>query len=184
MSNNQRTCRYVWHQCSESSCGWQDPYCKNVQTSSLSPCLLSGKSGMSTCKWISNWHVASHVCFIHKSVMQSCSTVGASNNCPHNSSHIISPIAHSKKPVKSCGWLENFRRVWMCMSVYSIKRLGMLMPQNLSSPCANAYRNVQTKSANGSPCANIGDIIVWHCSWVKVVAGNGYMSFLNSTCIN
>ncbi len=107
-----------------------------VKKSGLVLCHLvcwEGSWGISICKWISTWHVASHVCFIHESIMTSCRIIGASNNCPHrpNSSLILSPLVRSRKPVRSWGWLENFRSMCICVSVCSAKRLGILIPQNL-----------------------------------------------------
>jgi len=34
---------------------------------------------------------------------------------------------------------------------------------------------------DGSPCARMGDIMVWHCSLEKVMAGSGYTSFHSKT---
>jgi len=125
-------------------------------------------------------YLANQVCFNHDSITTSCKMVGASNNCPctPSSSRISSPVARNKKPVRSCGWLENFKSICMCASVCLVNRFGMLMPQECRGPCAKACGKVRTNPTDGSPCAKIGDMIFWHCSEVSVVAVRGYISFL------
>jgi len=118
------------------------------------------------------------VCFSQDSVTTSCKSIGALKSCPciPSSSRISSPVARKRKPMRSCGWLENFNSIWTCASVCLVKRFGILIQQYCSGPCAKACGNVRTNPADGSPCARIGDMIVLHCSAVNVVAVRGYSS--------
>jgi len=133
------------------------------------------KSGISANMWISARWVVIHVCFIKESVTSSCRINGASKSWPlrPSSNCIVSPVAHNRKLVRSCGWLENFRRVCICNSICLVNKLGMFTLQNFRGPWARACGNVQINPANGRPCARMGDMMEWHCSAIKVGAGNG-----------
>jgi len=144
-SDKHRTCRNMWHLWIAPSCSWQRPCCRKTCISLVSPWQLSRKLGISIIRCTFALHVTIHVCFIHVSVTRSWSSRGASNSWPvrPSSSCMISPVAHNRKPVSSCGWFENLRRVWMWANVCSVYRLGILTPQNSFGPCANACGNVQ-----------------------------------------
>jgi len=138
---------------------------------------------MSIIRWISASLVVIQGDFIHESVITSCRISGALNSWPVSliSSHMVSPEAWSRKPIRSWGWLENLSSIWMCANVCSVKRLGVFMLQNLSGPWASAWGNVWMNLADGSPCTNIGDMIEWHCIFVNMVARRGYTSLHRRT---
>ncbi len=138
-SEIRRTRRNILHLCSAPSCGCRNPCCRNAQTISWSPLRWSGKSGMSSMRCKSASLVAIQVCFNQESVISSCKISGASNSWPvqPSSSHIDSPDARSRKPIRSLAWFEYLSSVCMCARVCSVNRLGILMPQNFSGPCAS-----------------------------------------------
>jgi len=185
-SESQRACRNILHQWREPSCGWQKPCYRNDLTSSWSPFYWSMKLGILTMRCMLASHVASQVCFIQESVTTSCRISGALKSSPvrPNSSLMVLPDAWSRKPVRSWGWLENLSSMWMCANVCSVKRLGILVLQNLSGPGTSTWGKVWMNPADGSPCTNIGNLIDWHCSFVKVVARSGYISLQRRTLHN
>ncbi len=121
--------------------------------------------------------------FIHKSVITSCRISGVLNSWPVSpiSSLMFFPEAWSRKPIRSWGWFDNLSSIWMCTNVCSVKIFGMFMSQNLSGPWASTWGNVGMNLVDGSPCANIGDMIEWHCIFVNVVARRGYTNLHRRT---
>jgi len=96
------------------------------------------------------------------------------------SNFIASPVALRRNPVRSWGWFENLSNVCICVTNCSVNRFGRFTPHSFSRLWAKACGKVQTKPADGSPCAKMGDMIALHCSEVNVVAASGYNSFLKS----